>query len=138
MPSNKVWFPGSPVFKRIKQISFLGTLNRVSLCARILEQGVNQSRTQRLLAFWSAGQKPEDSGYEIGRELRRSANYMCNTSLRKKRFRAVSEKRTRNESQRPRISRAAKTENLVPQSFFAPKLNGNIILMDKTINLYAQ
>ena len=47
-------------------------------------------------------------------------------SLRSKCFRAVQEKRTRNESQRPRfISRAAKTENPVPRSFFAPKPNGN-------------
>ena len=50
---------------------------------------------------------------------------MCDTSLRRKRFRAVSEKGTRNESQRTRISRAAKTENPVPRSFFAPKLNEN-------------
>ena len=60
-------------------------------------------------------------------------------SLRSKRFRAVQEQRKRNESQRPRendvskraffgscfISRAAKTENPVPRSFFAPKPNGN-------------
>ena len=34
----------------------------------------------------------------------------------------------RNESQRPRISRAAKTENPVPRSFFAPKVNENAFL----------
>ena len=34
----------------------------------------------------------------------------------------------RNDSQRPRISRAAKTENPVPRSFFAPKLNENAFL----------
>ena len=49
---------------------------------------------------------------------------------------APREQRRRNESQRPRekwrkkkgscfISRAAKTENPVPRSFFAPKPNGN-------------
>jgi len=53
---------------------------------------------------------------------------MCDASLRRNRFRAVSEKRMRNESQTPRISRAAKTENPVPRSFFAPKLNENAFL----------
>ena len=53
---------------------------------------------------------------------------MCDTSLRRKRFRSVSEKRTRNESQRTRISGAAKTENPVPRSFFAPNLNENAFL----------
>ena len=56
------------------------------------------------------------------------------TSLHSKRFRAVEEQRTRNESQMAQvkerggsrfISRAAKTENPVPRSFFAPKPNGN-------------
>ena len=62
-------------------------------------------------------------------------------SLRSKRFRAVLEQRTRNESKTARKSvsmrfrskergtsqrsRAAKTENPVPRSFFAPKPNGN-------------
>ena len=41
-------------------------------------------------------------------------------SLRSKRFRAVSEQRTMNESQR-----LQKTENPVPRSFFAPKPHGN-------------
>ena len=40
----------------------------------------------------------------------------------------VSEKRMRNESQRPCISRAAKTENPVPRSFCATKLNENAFL----------
>ena len=57
-------------------------------------------------------------------------------SLRSKPFRAVSEQRTRNESQRLRengaffdsrsISCAVKAENPVPRSFFAPKLNGTL------------
>ena len=47
-------------------------------------------------------------------------------SLRSKRFRVVSEQRTRNESQRQRrVSCAAKTENPVPLSFFALKPNEN-------------
>ena len=50
----------------------------------------------------------------------------CYAGLRSKRFRAVSEQTTRNESQRQRfISRAAKTENPVRLSFFALKPNGN-------------
>ena len=53
-------------------------------------------------------------------------------SLRSKRFRAVSEQRPREKWLPPLsffasrfISRAAKTENLVPRSFFAPKQHGN-------------
>ena len=47
-------------------------------------------------------------------------------SLRSKRFRTVSEQKTRNKSQRQRrVSRAAKTESPVPLSFFALKPNGN-------------
>ena len=47
-------------------------------------------------------------------------------SLRNKRFRAVSEQKTRNEGQRQRrVSRAAKTKSPVPLSFFALKPNGN-------------
>ena len=63
-------------------------------------------------------------------------------SLRSKHFRAVSEKRTRNESQRPREKWANKTVgrtlvpffarpkpkilfHVVPRSFFAPKPHGN-------------
>ena len=57
-------------------------------------------------------------------------NKSVNLSLRSKRFRAVLEQRTRNESQRPRErwrkwKSAAKTKNPVPRSFFAPKPNGN-------------
>ena len=60
-------------------------------------------------------------------------------SLRSKRFRAVSEQRTRNESQRSpengaskwvwqsfHFSRAAKPENPVPRPFSAPKPNGHV------------
>ena len=50
-------------------------------------------------------------------------------SLRSKRFRVISEQRTRNESQKLRGSRslfgAAKTGNPVPRSLFAAKTNGN-------------
>ena len=65
-----------------------------------------------------------------------SAEYI---SLRSKRFRAVLEQRKRNDSQRRRAKNGAskragrgkgvgkkpQTENPVPRSFFAPKLNGN-------------
>ena len=54
-------------------------------------------------------------------------------SLRSKHIRAVSEQRTRSETQTPRnnracscsVSCAAKSENPVPRSFFALKPNGN-------------
>ena len=47
-------------------------------------------------------------------------------SLRSKRFRTVSEQKTRNKSQRQRrVSRAAKAESPVPLSLFALKPNGN-------------
>ena len=50
-------------------------------------------------------------------------------NLRAKRFRAVSEKRTRNETGRKMalvdIFLSAKTENAAPWSFFAPKPDGH-------------
>ena len=48
------------------------------------------------------------------------------SSLRSKRFRAVSEERTRKESQMARVKDRGGAENPVPRSFFAPKPNGNV------------
>ena len=60
--------------------------------------------------------------------------------MRSKRFRAVSEQETTIESQRQSqssrsrsILRAVKTENPVPRSFFATKLNGKRLLRRLTI-----
>ena len=71
----------------------------------------------------------------IGVPREYSVQFSTIPSLRSKRFRAFTEQTARSKSQRSRdpplsffgprsISRAAKTENPVPRSFFDPKTNG--------------